>query len=162
MVVRVKGMATRSAVAVLTVAVVALVSACGGAPMPVPSVSASASRTPSPGPTAKPPVLRPSGNAAANKEYFDYVNLSWNVVHAMSDSQSIVNNLVAAGFNKADMEVTDDTTALNIPVDSIQVSVRIKGECLIGGFSNVGYTGIVAPLLGTGTCLVGKTLPIDW
>ena len=144
------------------VALGAMLVGCGGAPMPTPTVSASGSATPSPSPTAKAPVFHPDGSAAANQQYFDYVNRALNVVFAMSDSQTIVNNLVAAGFNKADMEVTDDTTALNIPVDAIQVSVRIKGECLIGGFSNTGYTGIVAPLLGSGTCLVGATRPIDW
>lgn len=155
----------RSRMAVATAAALAvgsLLLGCTGQPMPVPTTSASRSATPTPSPTAKPPAFHPDGTAAANQQYFDYVNRAWNVVHAMSDGQSIVNNLVAAGFSKADMEVTFDTTALDLTVDSIQVAVRIKGECLIGGFSNVGYTGILAPMLGTGTCLVGQTRPIDW
>ena len=144
--------------------VTAILSGCGGAPMPVPTAapSGSASPTPSPTSTAKIPVLRPTGSAAANQQFFDYVNVNWIATHGMSDGRNIVDNLVANGFAKGDMEVTQDTTALDIPVDGIQVSVRIKGECLIGQFSPVGYTGIVAPLLGSGTCLVGKTRPIDW
>lgn len=155
----------RSRMAVATAAALAvggLLVGCTGQPMPVPTTSASRSPTPSPTPTAKPPVFHPDGTAAANQQYFDYVNTAWNASYGLSDGQSIVNNLVAAGFSKADMEVTFDTTALDLTVDSIQVAVRIKGECLIGGFSYVGYTGILVPMLGTGTCLVGETRPIDW
>ena len=138
--------------------------ACGGAPMPVPTSTPSltASPTPSPTPVAKPPKFRPDGTAAANQQFFDYVNKTWADAYGMSDNQNIVNNLVNNGFTKTDMEVTDNTTALNIPVDAIQVAVRMKGECLIGQFSAAGYTGILAPMLGSGTCLVGKTITIDW
>lgn len=90
------------------------------------------------------------------------MNTQFNVAHGMSDGQSIINNLVSNGFVKADMEVTYDTTALDIPVDSIVFSVRIKGECLIGQFSAAGYSSLQSSLLGTGTCLVGTTRPIDW
>lgn len=155
----------RSRMAVATAAALAvggLLVGCTGQPMPVPTTSASRSPTPSPTPTAKPPAFHPDGTAAANQQYFDYVNLQWNRGSGMSDGRNIVDNLVRAGFTKADMEVTFDQTALDLPVDSIQVAVRVKGECLIGGFSNSGYTGILAPMLGTGTCLVGETRPIDW
>ncbi|MFM9878649.1 MAG: DUF6993 domain-containing protein [Rhodoglobus sp.] len=154
----------RLALAAVAVAFVAvLLSGCsGGEPMPVPSTSPSRTPTPSPSPTAKAPIFHPDGSAAANQQYFDYVNRAWNAQYGLSDGQSIVNNLVAAGFTKTDMEVTFDTTAIDLTVDSIQVAVRIKDECLIGGFSYVGYQGLLAPLLGTGTCLIGETRPIDW
>lgn len=134
---------------------------CVGEPMPVPTYTPTGSASPSAEPDQD-PVFHPTGTAAANQQYFDFVNRAWNNAHQMSDGRSIVDNLVAAGFTKADMEVTADTTALNIPVDGIQVSVRIKDECLIAQFSNGGYTGILAAVLGTGKCLVGQTRPIDW
>ncbi len=139
-------------------------SGCGNAPMPVPTYepSSTASPTPSPTPTAKVPKFHPDGTAAANQQYFDYINAGLQRRLKMSDSQTIVNTLVAAGFVKADMEVTDGATALNIPADAIQVSVKIQGVCLIGQFSNSGYAGIIAPLLGSGNCLVGNTITIDW
>ncbi len=155
----------RAALCLALVGVLALaLSGCGGAPMPVPTLSPSStsSPTPSPSPTAAIPKFRPDGSAAANQQYFDYVNKTWADAYGMSDNQNIVNNLVNAGFTKADMEVTDNTTALNIPVDAIQVSVRIKDQCLIGQFSPAGYAGIIAPVLGTGKCLVGQTITIDW
>ena len=138
--------------------------ACVGSPTSVTTYTptSTVSPTPSPSLSAKPPVFHPTGTAAANQQYFDYVNLEWATAYGMSDNHNIVNNLANAGFTKADMEVTDNTTALNIPVDAIQVAVRIQGECLIGQFSAAGYTGILAPMLGSGTCLVGKTIVIDW
>lgn len=137
---------------------------CAGEPMPTPTPSSSRSSSPTPEPTktAAVPVFRPNGSAAANQQYFDYINRTLAINQGMSSGRVIVDTLVAAGFTKADMEVTDDTTAINIPVDAIQVAVRFKGECLIGQFSPAGYTGILAPMLGTGTCLIGKTIPIDW
>jgi len=137
---------------------------CAGEPMPTPTPSSSRSSSPTPEPTktAAVPVFRPNGSAAANQQYFDYINRTLAINQGMSSGRVIVDTLVAAGFTKADMEVTDDTTAINIPVDAIQVAVRFKGECLIGQFSPAGYTGILAPMLGTGTCLIGKTMPINW
>lgn len=131
--------------------------------MPVPTQSESASPSASATPTPKPdPILRPDSSAAANKQFFDFVNKNFNAANGMSNGQAIIDNLVANGFVKADMEVTYDTTAIEIPADSIVFSVRIKGECLIGQFSAAGYTSLQAPLLGTGRCLVGVTRPIDW
>lgn len=148
---------------VSTVVALALAGCINGEPMPVPTPSGSASASSSPTPAPRPdPKLHPDGTAAANKQFFDFVNKNFNATHGMSDGRSIIDNLVANGFIKSDMEVTYDTTALDIPVDSIVFSVRIKGECLIGQFSASGYSSLQAPLLGTGTCLVGTTRPIDW
>lgn len=155
----------RTLAAATVVAAVLALTACVGddpKPMPVPTTSQSASPTPTPSETPKIPILRPGGSAAANHQFFDYVNQALHATSGMSDGRTIVDNLVNNGFVKSDIEVTFDTTALEIAVDSIQVSVRIQGECLVGGFSPVAYTSIKAPLLGTGKCLVGSTRPIDW
>ena len=143
--------------------VISGLAACvGEQPMPVPT----ASETPSPGPTSvKPeaaPVLRPEGNAAANKQYFDFTNETLFDAKGQSDGKTIVDNLVAAGFVKSEMEVTRDETPTGEGVASIIVSVRVQGECLIGQFMGSEYRGELAPLLGTGACLVGETRPIDW
>lgn len=149
--------------AIVAVLAAVLAGCVGTTPMPTPTQSESSSATPAPSSTAKPkPELRPDGSAAANKQFFDFVNAEFNATHGMSDGRSIIDNLVANGFVKADMEVTFDTTALDIPADMIVFSVRIKGECLIGQFDASGYVSLQAPLLGTGTCLVGTTRPIDW
>ncbi|HQA23431.1 MAG TPA: hypothetical protein PKW13_06895, partial [Rhodoglobus sp.] len=60
------------------VALGAVLAGCGGAPMPTPTASSSRSATPSPSPTAKAPVFHPDGTAAANQQYFDYVNRALN------------------------------------------------------------------------------------
>jgi hypothetical protein len=155
---------SRLAVAFAAAAVTAATLAgCVGDPMPVPTESAdspspSSSSTPRPGGA----VLRPGESAAANQQFFDKVNSEFRAANGISTSRAIVDNLVAAGFVKADMEVTPDRTAINIAADSIVVSVRIDDECLVGQFGAAGYTGVLTPTLGSGKCLVGVTLPIDW
>jgi len=151
------------AIAAAVTAVLALTACVGGTPAPV-ETDTSSSSNPTPGPSTPPggAALRPGESAAANHEFFDQVNEALHATSGMSDGRTIVDNLVANGFIKTDMEVTFDTTALELAVDSIQVSVRIEGECLVGGFSPAGYSSVKAPVLGTGKCLIGTTRPIDW
>jgi len=154
-----------AAIGLALVAATALAGCVGGTPKPMPvptgSGSASPSATPAPKPT-KVPEFKPDGTAAANKQFFDYVNSEYQSVYKMGTGADIVTNLVNHGFVKTDMEVTFDTTAIDIPADSIVVSVRMQGECLVGQLSPTGYTSFLAPLLGTGKCLIGTTRPIDW
>jgi hypothetical protein len=153
-----------SAAVVLTILVSAL-AACGPtpSPMPVPTNSSSGSPSPTPSPSAtKIPKFHPDGTAAQNHQFFDWVNQGYWDKYGKGTGQDIVTSLVNQGFVKADMEVTPDTTAINIPADAIIVSVRIQGMCLIGQFGPSQYTSVLAPVLGTGKCLVGVTRPIDF
>jgi hypothetical protein len=126
---------------------------------PEPSVSPSAS----PAPTAAPdPTLDPAGDSEANLAYFDFVNRRLLATVPTPNGQQLVENLVAAGFAKADMELTPDTTVGSEAADAIQFSVRINGSCLVGQTGAAGYNAIAEPLLGTGKCLVGATRAIDF
>ena len=58
--------------------------------------------------------------------------------------------------------LTPDTTAVGLEADNIQFSVRMNNTCLVGQSGNVGYHSLAAPILSTGTCLVGNTRAIDW
>ena len=146
----------------LALAGVLALAGCGPAtPTPVPSETTAAS----PGPTSTAPdvpVLVEGGTAEENQPYFDKVNLDYFAANGTGSSRGIVDNLVAAGFRKQDIEVTPDRTSIDLQADSVIVSVRLKGECLIGDFQASGLKSIVTPLLGTGGCLIGTTLPIDW
>ena len=147
------------AAATATAIMLALTGCMGGQTLPTPTGSPSTSISPTNLPN---PVLRPGYTAAANKQFFDFVNGEFYAANGKSDGRTIIDNLVAQGFRKQDMEVTFDTTPTNKAVDSIIFSVRVKGECLIGQFGPGGYTATIAPLLGTGGCLVGRVRPIDW
>ena len=110
------------------------------------------------------PALVADGTAADNLGYFDSVVTAVLATEPNPVGRSYIDALVAAGFDKSAMEVTSDTTTKGEPVDSIQFSVRITDECIVGqnGPSSGGYHSIVAPTLATGTCLVGATRQIDW
>ena len=108
------------------------------------------------------PELDLEGTARDNLEYFDAVNAELVAAGGALDGRAFIDNLVAAGFPKTDMEVTNDVTAINGTADNIQFAVRLNGGCLIGQYGNVGYQSTTAPLLATGRCLVGQTRLIDW
>ncbi len=143
----------------LAVAAATLSACVGGSPTPLPTYTPTSPSSPG---VTDDPTLQPAGSAAANQQYFDFVNQTLFDSDGLSDGRTIIDNLVAAGFTKLDMEVTPDTTSIGQPADSIVFSVRIESDCLIGQFASSGYTGTTAPALGTGGCLVGTTRPIDW
>ncbi len=128
-------------------------------PAPAPTASSSSSSTDG---AAAPPTLVPGGTAEENRPLFDSVSAAAIAADPSADGRALVDALVAAGFDKAAMEVTDDTTAIGRDADSVQFAVRASDGCLIGERSASGYASLVAPVLGTGRCLVGETRAIDW
>lgn len=129
------------------------------APTPTPTVS-----TASPTPTPTGPALVPEGDAQDNLPLFTSVMNSVAATDARVQGRAYVDALVAAGFAKSDMEVTNDLTTVGNPADSIQFSVRWDDQCLVGqvGPSTPAPTALVLPLVPGDSCLIGQTRPIDW
>ncbi|WP_165068637.1 DUF6993 domain-containing protein [Marisediminicola senii] len=139
-----------------------LLAGCTATPEPAPSPSPTATESaPSPTPAAE-PVLVPEGSADDNLPYFDLVNRRLLDGNPVPGGRAIIDNLVAAGFDRSAMQVTPDATAIGRDVDSVQFSVRIADRCLVGQARSTGYTSIVAPGIIGGACLVGSTRAIDW
>lgn len=125
------------------------------------------SATPTPAAVATPkpaPTFRPELPASKNHDYFDRIAAGVHAADREAGGAAFIDALAAGGFDRSQMEVTFDRTAVDLEADSIQFSVRVHGECLIGqvGPGRDGYHSIVAPVLGTGTCLIGATRQIDW
>ncbi|WP_292810989.1 hypothetical protein AB2L57_10360 [Microbacterium sp. HA-8] len=148
------------------VAVGAVVTACTAAPEPVASTP---SATVAPAPVESPsepaaPAFVPDGTATENLPYFaEVVGGVW----AGPDSaagRAYIDALVAAGFDRNAMQVTNDTTTLGNPVESIQFSVLFADECLVGqvGPETGDPVTVVLPVIEGTHCLVGQTRPIDW
>jgi hypothetical protein len=142
----------------------ALLAGCSAAE---PAAAPSGTATPAPSgsaPEETPPplALDPAGTAEQNKEFFDSVMNPFLTTSPESGGREIIDHLVAAGFDKAQMELTPDTTAVGLKADNFQFSVRMNDTCLVGQSGNVGYHSLAAPILSTGTCLVGNTRAIDW
>jgi hypothetical protein len=125
-------------------------------PTPTPTI------TNAPQATVAPPTLNPHGTALQNLAYFE------SVLHPLLDTapttpgRTIIDTLVAAGFEKSSMELTPDKTSVGLQADNVEFSIRMNGTCLVGQTGNVGFHAMAAPMLATGLCLVGKTRPIDW
>ena len=126
-----------------------------------PTSSSSAAPTQSAPPV---PTLNPGLSAGENLAFFDSVNQGVATANPEAGGRDFVDALVAAGFDKSQMEVTADRTTVDLAADSVQFAVLFQGECLIGqyGPASDGYHSAVRPPLGTGGCLVGQTRPIDW
>ncbi|TYL50699.1 DUF6993 domain-containing protein [Agromyces mariniharenae] len=116
-----------------------------------------------PAPTA-PATLSPQLSAAENLAFFDAVNLDVISANGQAGGRDFIDALAAAGFDRAQMQVTADRTTVDLAADSVQFAVLFQGECLVGqyGPASGGYHSAVRPALGSGGCLVGETRPIDW
>ena len=127
-------------------------------PMPVPT------STPSSSDSAAPPaaVLDPAGSAADNQGFFDSTMQSLLAATPDPDGRTIIDTLVAAGFDKAAMELTPDKTAIGLDADNVQFTVRFADGCIVGQQGNIGYHSAVLPVLSTGKCLIGTTRAINW
>lgn len=127
-------------------------------PDPTPTApSTSATSAPRPTPT---PTTEAQGR---ERSFADVVNAVWGTGDRMS-GRAYVDALVAAGFDKTQMQLTPDETSIGGPVDSIQFSVRLGEDCLVGQVGEVIGNPVVAilPGLATGGCLIGDTRPITW
>jgi hypothetical protein len=165
--VAVRARENRLAAAATVAAAMLALTACTASPTPTatPTASPSASASPTPTETAPPaPSLKPKLSAAENLPFFDQVNTQVIAANAGAGGRDMVDALVAAGFDRAAMQVTPDRTAVDLAADSVQWSVLFNGECLIGqyGPASGGYHSQVAQPTGQGACLVGETRPIDW
>ncbi|MDJ1113680.1 DUF6993 domain-containing protein [Microbacterium dauci] len=158
--------APRTARALVTISVLGAtmalaLAACAPEPSPTPRPSATATaESVSPSPT---PTLEPGSAEALRSTFTDVVEAVW------SDGRSVagrdyIDALVAAGFERDAMQVTQDRTSVDDPADSIQFSVHIGEDCLVGQVGPSVRGPIVALLPETPgeTCLIGQTRPIDW
>ncbi|WP_235281548.1 DUF6993 domain-containing protein [Microbacterium azadirachtae] len=130
---------------------------------PAPSASPSATSSAATGSPAAAPVLHPDGSAEDNLPLFsDVVARVW-AGESRVKGGAYVDALTAAGFARADMQVTADETTVGNPAESIQFSVRWgQDKCLVGqvGPSTGDPVTSVLPQVDGGKCLIGKTAPV--
>lgn len=156
--------ASRAAAASLAaLALILGLAACGPQGSPQPSETSRAEPTASPAP--EPPTYHPDGTAEDNLPLFTEITAQVWSTDQRGSGRAYIDALVAAGFDRAAMQVTADQTTVGNPAESLQFSVRWgDAECLIGqvGPSTGGPVTAVMPQLAEGRCLVGNTRPIDW
>lgn len=155
-------MAARGRMAFVALAAVAglMLAGCSeGAPMPTPTGSKTATPTPTPTPELK---LDPDGTAEQNLPFWKQLVKAMSDTYGMADGTAMIQTLVDAGFDKGAMEITPNETAIGERADSVIFAVRFDGQCLIGQIFPNRYNAVLAPMLGTGRCLVGNTRPIDF
>jgi hypothetical protein len=107
------------------------------------------------------PEFIEGGSAEDNLPYIDYVLTQAGAGTGLFGSVDAIAALENAGFDRANLEVTSDRTALELAAESVTIAVIIDGECALGQWSSEWYSSSVSPLLGSGTCLLGDTLSLD-
>lgn len=125
----------------------------------------SASPTPAVSPTASVPTLLPDGSADDNLPVFTAVADAVWASDQRGAGRAYIDALLAAGFDREAMQVTQDASTVGNPAESLQFSVRWgEKECLIGqvGPSTGQVVTAVMPQLAEGRCLIGTTRSIDW
>lgn len=139
-----------------------MLSACAPeAPTPSPTPTTSATGTPEP----QGPRFVPDGTAEENLPIFTAVTEQVWASEQRAQGRAYIDALVAAGFDRTTMEVTQDLSTVGNPAESLQFSVRWGEDlCLIGqvGPSTGDPVTAVMDQLAEGRCLVGNTRPIDW
>lgn len=111
-----------------------------------------------------PVALVPNGTAAENLPFFtQVVGAVWSGPDQVA-GRAYIDALAAAGFDKGSMQVTADQTTIGNPAESIEFSVRLGDDCLVGqvGPSIGNPVSTVLPGLSAGGCLIGQTRTIDW
>jgi hypothetical protein len=129
--------------------------------------------SPAPSPTTPPPVdvtapaptptqsaYDPDATADENLAFFNAAVEPLTDTKDLPAGADVITALTDAGFDSSAMELTADETAIGLDADSIEFSVKINGQCIIGQFGSFGYRSIVATILATDTCLVGKTVTL--
>lgn len=121
---------------------------------------------PAPSPEDEQPTHQPDGTAEDNLAYFQATLGAYAASESPIEGKPIVDALAAAGFEKANMQVSYDSTRTNLVADNIFVSVRFDDSCLVGQFVTESRELFVetADALGADKtiCIIGTTRPIDW
>lgn len=130
---------------------------------PVPSKSPSATAVSATASPVAAPELHPDDSAEDNLPLFAAVVAQVWAGGSRDKGGAYIDALTAAGFARADMQVTADESTVGNPAESIQFSVRWGQEqCLVGqvGPSTGDPVTSVLPQVDGGRCLIGKTDPV--
>ncbi|WP_341957353.1 hypothetical protein [Microbacterium sp. LWH13-1.2] len=157
--------ASRAAIATGAAAsLILLLTSCGPTASPTPAPT-DAGVSPRPTETPAAPAFVADGTAEDNLPLFAAVTEQvWGSGQNVS-GRAYIDALIAAGFDRAAMQVTQDVTTVGNPAESIQFSVRWgDADCLVGqvGPSTGAPVTAVLPQLAEGRCLIGATRAIDW
>jgi hypothetical protein len=160
--VRMRGSARRASTALAGVAItVGLLVGCTAAPEPV-ETTVAPTVTPRPTPTEDPtPTFNPRDSAESNIPALEFVLADLIAAGGIPPGASVVAALESAGVERSAMEITPDRTSIDLPVDALLFSVKIKGSCVLGQFDGDGFVMTTAPALASGACLLGMPVSLD-
>jgi len=102
------------------------------------------------------------GSARENQPHID-----WVIETARAESGTrvpgleAVSILEASGYPRSAMELTPDSSLIELPADSTSLAVRFEGECVVAQWGSDWYASAVEPVLVGDKCLLGETVSLD-
>jgi hypothetical protein len=102
------------------------------------------------------------GSARENQPHID-----WVIETARAESGTrvpgleAVSILEASGYPRSVMELTPDSSLIELPADSTSLAVRFEGECVVAQWGSDWYASAVEPVLVGDKCLLGETVSLD-
>jgi hypothetical protein len=81
--------------------------------------------------------------------------------HSPADPDALVAAVVAAGFDRAAIERTQELDSLGKPVTFLEIAVLLGESCLIGQVGDGEPLALRSAALGGGRCLVGDVIALD-
>lgn len=154
-----RGRSARMTIMALTMMGVTVLAACSPAPSPTLTPDGS------PGPESSEAIFLANGTAEDNLPFFAAVTAQVRAAGERDSGRAYIDALVTAGFDRAEMQVTEDVTTVGNSAETMLFSVRWgEDDCLVGqiGPSTGEPVTAVVDQLAEGRCLIGKTRPIDW
>ncbi|MGM7665684.1 DUF6993 domain-containing protein [Microbacterium sp. A93] len=139
--------------------------ACTSEATPEPEDTTTSAPAPTASSTPEGPTFHIDGTAEDNLPIFTAVVEQVSASPENAAGRAYIDALVAAGFDRAGMQVTQDATTVGNPAESLQFSVRWGDDlCLIGqvGPSTGAPVTAIMDQLAEGRCLIGNTRSIDW
>lgn len=117
-------------------------------------------------PADKTASYQPGASAKENEAFFARVTKEYSEGPAPIEGVPLVDTYAGRGFVKEDMQVSFDTSKLDLPADSLFLAVRIGEECLIAQFEREDRSYQTKRVSTVGPnkdkCLIGNTRSIDW
>jgi hypothetical protein len=102
------------------------------------------------------------GSARENQPHID-----WVIETARAESGTrvpgleAVSILEASGYPRSAMELTPDSSLIELPADSTSLAIRFEGECVVAQWGSDWYASAVEPVLVGDKCLLGETVSLD-
>lgn len=102
------------------------------------------------------------GTARENQPHVDWVIQAARAASTTRVAgRDVVTLLEASGYLREAMELTPDSSLIELPTDSTSLAIRFGSECVVAQWGSDWFASSVEPVFTGATCLLGETVSLD-